>query len=170
MSAGRYRDEPLREHDRTLFRCGSDALDSYFRAGAGQDRRRNLAVPYVLVEVDTADVVGFYTLSAFSVSTRNLPGSTTRRLPPYQVFPALLIGRLAVDMRHQGQGVGRLLLAAALRRCLALSQSLGALAVVVDAKDDSAAVFYRHAGFLPLADHPDRFYIPMRSVSRALSS
>jgi GNAT superfamily N-acetyltransferase len=168
MPGETYRDEPLRGHDCASFSGGVEPLDAYFRQQASQDQRRMIAAPHVLVEEVSGTIVGYYTLGAFAIRATSLPPDLTRRLPRYEVYPAILIGRLAVDRRFRGQGLGRRLLAAALRRCLALSEQLGAVAVVVDAKDDSARRFYEHAGFLRLADHEYRLYLPMRSAAQAV--
>ncbi|MHB2015966.1 MAG: GNAT family N-acetyltransferase [Candidatus Xenobia bacterium] len=164
-----FRDEPLLDQDRSSFDCGVPVLNNYLRQQAGQDRRRNIAVGYVLMDVLQHRVAGYYTLSAFTVAPAGLDPGLARRLPNYEVYPALLIGRLALDTRYRGKGVGKTLLASALRRCLALSGQMGAVAVVVDAKDDEAFRFYTRHGFLKLEDHPMRLYIPMRSIAMAVN-
>jgi predicted N-acetyltransferase YhbS len=60
-----------------------------------------------------------------------------------------VLGRLAVDRRHQGQGLGRALVADALRRSLAARRLIGARALLVHAIDEQAAAFYRSLGFRP---------------------
>jgi GNAT superfamily N-acetyltransferase len=102
-------------HDRNSFSSGVEPLDRYFRTQAGQDARRNLAAPFVLVLPEGA-VAGYYTVSATSVKLGDLPQETVRRLPRYPLVPATLIGRLAVDRNRQGKGYGRFLLADALFR------------------------------------------------------
>lgn len=167
MTDARYRFEPLdTRHDRSTFSCGVDALDRYFRQQAGQDRRRGLAVPYVLVDTTTGDVVGYYTLSTFSIIPTSLPDTMTRKLPRYEAYPAILLGRLAVDARYRGLGFGGLLLVNALSRSLAISQEIGASAVVVDAKDDSARSFYEHYGFMRFLDHDHRLFLPMATLEK----
>ena len=167
MTAGRYRFEPLgRHHRRAGFSCGVEALDRYFYRQAGQDQRRALAVPYVLVDTHTRDVVGYYTLSTFSIVPTSFPEAMTRKLPRYETFPAILIGRLAVDRRYRGQGFGRQLLVDALLRSLALSEQIGAMAVVVDAKDDAARSFYEQHGFMRFADHEYRLFLPMATIAQ----
>ncbi len=160
-----FRSEPLGNHDRSSFSCGIPALDSYFRDRIGQDQKRKLAAPYVLVETDTGAVAGYYTLSSYSIVPAGLPDTTTRKLPRHESYPAILIGRLALDRRYQGRQLGRRLLLDALYRCLVLSGRLGALAVVVDAKDALARDFYRHMRFLPLDGHDLKLYIPMASIA-----
>ncbi|MHB1134610.1 MAG: GNAT family N-acetyltransferase [Chloroflexota bacterium] len=164
MQGTPYTDEPLGNRPRRGFHCGIEALDRYFGEQITQDQRRNLARPYVLVDTAKDNIVGFYTLSSFTIRRTSLPPDRAKGLPAYEAYPSILIGRLAVDHRYQGRGLGRLLLANALRRCRALSEQVGAMAVVVDAKDEKAHAFYKHHGFLPLADHPNRLYLPMRSL------
>jgi hypothetical protein len=104
--------EPLGpQHDRNSFNSGVEALDRYFRAQAGQEARKNIAAPFVLVLPDGA-VGGYYTISATAVNLTEFPAEIIRRLPRYPLIPATLIGRLAVDVRCRGKGYGRWLLAA----------------------------------------------------------
>ncbi|MDP2935479.1 MAG: GNAT family N-acetyltransferase [Dehalococcoidia bacterium] len=163
----RYRSEPLnRHHDRASFSCGVEVLDRYFQHQAGQDQRRGLAALYVLIDATTGALVGYHTLSTFSVFPKSLPAELTARLPRYETLPAILVGRLAVDRRYRGQGLGQLLLLDALARCLAISHDIGALVVVVEAKDDAARAFYEHHGFLPFADHEHRLYMPIATIAK----
>ena len=81
-------------HDRAAFESGVEPLDRYFRVQAGQDARKNMAAPFVLVLPDGA-VGGYYTLSATSVNLAALPARTVRKLPRYPLVPATLLGRLA---------------------------------------------------------------------------
>lgn len=165
-----FRSEPLARHDRSTFSCGVPALDGYFHDRIGQDQKRKLAAPYVLVEAGTRTIVGFYTLSSYSIHPAGLPRSIIRKLPKYDEYPAILIGRLALDRRYQGKKLGRRLLLDALYRCLVLSRQLGAVAVVVDAKDSSARAFYEHVGFLPLESHDLKLYVPMETVAKLLGA
>jgi GNAT superfamily N-acetyltransferase len=158
-------------HDRSSFSCGNDDLDRYFRAVAGQDTRRRLSAVFVLTDEVNSVVAGFYTLSACRVEPTSLPPKLARQLPRRQL-PATLIGRLAVDLRYRGQGLGGFLLIDALVRATRGSQEIGAMAIVVDAKDDSARSFYERYGCQRFRDNEYRLFIPMsdaeRTVSRAL--
>jgi GNAT superfamily N-acetyltransferase len=167
VSNGSYRFESLGpHHDRAGFTCGVEALDRYFRQQVGQDQRRGLAVPYVLVDTSTANVVGYYTLIPYSIVPASLPEDMTRKLPRYDALPAILVGRLTVDQRYHGQGFGRRLLMDALARSLSISQQVGALVVVVDAKDDAARTFYEQYGFRRFADHEYRLFVPMSTIAQ----
>jgi GNAT superfamily N-acetyltransferase len=154
------------QHNRAGFSCGVEALDRYIHQQAGQDVRRNIALPYVLIESSTSDIVGYYTLSAYSIVPSSLPAAATRRLPHYTNFPATLIGRLAVDRRYQSRGFGRRLLLDALRRCLAASRQVAIMVVVVDAKDDGARSFYERHGFTRFQDHEYRLFLPIDTIAK----
>lgn len=151
------------QHDRGSFASGVEALDRYLLQQAGQDARKNLAAPFVLVMPD-GTVGGFYTLSATGVKLAEFPAETVRRLPRYPLVPATLLGRLAVDRKHQGHGFGRFLLADALFR--AVRSEIASFAVVVDAKDEAAHRFYKRESFLPFAEQPLRLFRPMADIRR----
>ena len=97
-------------HDRSRFRCGSEALDRYIRLQASQDTRRKVARVFVSLPEKSREVAGFYALSAGSIERAMFPPEDVKRLPRYPV-PVALIGRLAVDRRWAGQGLGSALLA-----------------------------------------------------------
>lgn len=163
----RYRVEALtKQHDRSGFSCGVEPLDRYLREQAGQDARKRVAAPFVLCEGKSNAVLGYYTLSALGVDVGAWPEDVARKLPRYPVVPATLLGRLAVDGRLRGKGMGEYLLMDALRRALVASREVASVAVVVDAKDDDALVFYRRYGFIPFADEPKRLCLPIGIIER----
>ena len=114
--------------------------DAWFHQRAGQDDKSNVARVFVAVD-DQRGVVGFYSLSSFTLALADLPPEQAKRLPRYDAIPAALIGRLARDERVRGEGVGDLLLADAVHRVLGAAQSLAVFAIVVDAKDEAAGGF-----------------------------
>ncbi len=166
MAGQNLRIEPLGvEHDRSAFSCGDDALDRYLREHAGQDLRRHLSTVFVLFDVTNGSVAGYYTLSACEVDPTGLPRDIAKRLPR-RPMPATLIGRLAVDLGYRGRRLGKGLLADALIRASAASRDIGAMAVIVDAKDDRARGFYEHFGFRRFEDNPYRLFLPMSDAER----
>src|SRR5438552_2711507 len=99
------------KHGRAAFSSGVTALDSYLKNQASQDVRKNAARAYVLCTPESTAIIGYYTLSAASTELIELPDAFARKLPRYPILPAMLIGRLAVDEKYRGQGLGGILLA-----------------------------------------------------------
>ena len=155
------------EHDRTRFACGVAALDRYFREIVSQDIRRRLSNCFVAVDAN-AMVAGYYTFAATAVPLTELPTEQTKRLPRYPSVPAGLIGRLAVDRRFQGRGVGSLMVVDAVARAIRADTAIYAL--VVDAKDDLALRFYVHHGFHTFLSHPMTLFLPLAEAARRLVS
>jgi GNAT superfamily N-acetyltransferase len=150
-------------HDRSEFESGVEPLDRYLRTQAGQDARKNVAAPFVLLLSD-GTIAGYYTLSFTSVQLVELPLQTVRKLPRYPLVPATLLGRLAVHRRQQGNDYGRLLLADAL--CRAVRSEIASFAVIVEAKDESARRFYERESFLPFPEQPAKLFRPMADIRR----
>ncbi len=160
--------EPLgKHHDRAKFSCGQPALDEWFRLRASQDEKRNVARVFVAVTADLG-VVGFYSLSSLSLSLNDLPEELAHKLPRYDAIPAALIGRLARDERARGRGVGELLLADAIQRILGAGRSIAVFAIVVDAKDERAAEFYKAFGFQMFPLHPKRLFLLTATAAAGL--
>lgn len=158
--------EPLdRHHDRSAFVSGSDALDRYLKEQASQDIRRRVAGCFVAVD-DDGKIAGYYTLAATSVRLQALPEQFGKRLPRYPVVPAMLLGRLAVAASHQGKRLGSALIADAIMRVDRLG--IGAFALIVDAKDDRAKMFYEANGFVRLPDEERRLCLPIETAFRAV--
>lgn len=148
-------------HDRTTFNSGSDPLDRYLREQVTQDVRRRVSACFVAL-ADRQRIAGYYTLASASLLLADLPASTGKKLPRYPTVPAVRMGRLAVDQAFKGQGLGGALLADALDR--AARSEIAAHALMVDAKDEAAAAFYRHHGFIALADSPRTLFLPLATV------
>jgi GNAT superfamily N-acetyltransferase len=151
-------------HDRSSFSCGSPELDRYLRDFASQDIRRDVARVFVASGAEST-VLGYYSLSAASFRRDDLPAEHAKRLPRYPV-PAALLGRLAVDERVSGQGLGAHLLVDALERVRLASETLAVHAVILDAMDDSAAAFYRKFGFMMFPESGRRLFLPMATTRR----
>ena len=162
--------EPLgKGHDRGAFSCGAPELDDWFRLRAGQDEKRNIARVFVAVD-DARNVVGFYSLGAFTLALDELPEPLAHKLPRYDAIPAALIGRLARDRRARGRGLGELLLADAVRRILDAGRSVAVFAIVVEAKDDRAAAFYKAFGFTAFPLRPHRLFMLASTAEAALEA
>lgn len=110
-------------------------------------------------------MAGYYTLSAYSVIGDALPEALQKQLPKYGQIPCTLSGGLAVDNEYRDRGLGRHLLSDALQRALAHSAGVASWAVVVDAKNDAALVFYLKHGFIALSHARQRLFLPMRTIA-----
>jgi GNAT superfamily N-acetyltransferase len=159
--------EPLRaSHDRGTFSSGVEALDRYFATQVTQDIRRRVAACFVAGERGTASVAGYYTIATSSIPLLDLDPATAKKMPRYPLVPAVRIGRLAVAQSHHRRGVGAgLLIDGIARACRA---EITAFAIVVDAKDDTAAGFYKHHGFVAFASAPMTLYLPLAEAARQL--
>jgi GNAT superfamily N-acetyltransferase len=141
-------------------------LDRYLHTQARQDMQRYLAQVFVLVAEDQATIQGYYTLSNSSLLLSELPEALRSRLPRYPKIPVTLLGRLAVDRRYQGQGIGRWLLVDALHRSARQAAQIASLAVVVDAIDETAVAFYQKYHFLPLPETPRTLFLEMVTIQK----
>ncbi|HRD34872.1 MAG TPA: GNAT family N-acetyltransferase [Rhodocyclaceae bacterium] len=165
MSRAPFRLAPLdAAHERAAFDSESEPLNRYLREHVAQDVRRRVAACFVALD-DGQRVVGYYTLASASLLLADLPASTGRKLPRYPSVPAVRMGRLAVDQAFKGHGLGGALLADALER--AARSEIAAFALMVDAKNEAAAAFYRHHGFIALPDSPLTLFLPLATVRSA---
>jgi GNAT superfamily N-acetyltransferase len=146
-------------HDRSGFTCGVESLDRYLKTQAGQDVRRKANAVFVLSEVDEpARILGYYTLCAMALAQGDVPEHARKHVPRYPLVSATLLGRLAVAKHRQGQRLGGVLLADALRRAYESAGTVGSSMVVVD---EGAAGFYAAHGFVRLPESL-RLVLPMR--------
>jgi predicted N-acetyltransferase YhbS len=146
------------------FRCGKDMLDTYLYKQAGQDIKRKLCVVFVMTEDTT--IKGYYTLSNASVPVELMPEALKKKMPgSYKALPVTLLGRLAIDVKFKGQGLGGILLIDALKRSLSVArESLGSIGIVVDPLDEDAVAFYGKFGFILLPDS-GKMFLPMADVA-----
>jgi predicted N-acetyltransferase YhbS len=151
-------------HDLSRFSCGKPPLDDWLIVRARKAEGRSART---YVSTLGAVVVGYYCFAAGSVQLGEMPKPLRRNMP--QAVPVILIGRLAVDTRYQGLGVGKGLLKDAMSRALAASQTVGARAVLVHAIDEEAADFYAAFGFLAFPEGSQIFFMPMETIRASLA-
>ncbi|MDE2290136.1 MAG: GNAT family N-acetyltransferase [Burkholderiales bacterium] len=164
MSDAPFRLSPLDiAHDRSAFDSGSEPLNRYLKEQVSQDVRRRVAACFVALASDDR-IAGYYTLAAASLLLNDLPAGIGKKLPRYPTVLTVRMGRLAVDQVFKGQGLGGALLADALDR--AARSKIAAYALMVDAKDDDAAAFYQHQGFIALPDAQRTLFLPLATVQR----
>jgi len=157
---------PLRPyHRKKEFNCGTGLLDSYLHKQANQDIKRKLTMCFVHPDEENL-VKGYYTLSNASVLRKFLPEYIIRKMPAsYTNLPVTLLGRLAVDVKNSGKGIGEILLIDALKRSLNVAvSSIGSMAVIVDPLDEQAVGFYDKYGFIFLRNS-GKMFLPMKTIS-----
>ncbi len=156
--------EPLaKDHNRRAFSCGVEVLDEYLRRFARQHADANISRTYVAVR--GLAILGYYSLAMSGIRREHLPAAYVNRFPNFPL-PVARLARLAVDARHQRQGLGELILANALQRCLQLSESIGMLGVIVDAKDERARGWYERFEFERLPDSPLTLWLSTSTIAR----
>lgn len=137
------------------------ALDDYLKKYAAQQSVKGISSVFVLVDdAAPSKILGFYTLSAAQVGVDQLTGAERKKLPQYPV-PCFRMGRLARDIEHRGAGLGEVLVGCAVDRCLHARSLVGAYALLVDAKIESAKSFYERYGFVPCVDAPMTLYLSL---------
>ncbi|MBX2930897.1 MAG: GNAT family N-acetyltransferase [Chitinophagaceae bacterium] len=140
-----------KKHKRNEFDCGKELLNNYLKFQAGQDIKRKLSVCFVMLDKHSQNIQGYYTLSNNSIPLSDFPERIQHKLPKsYLSIPTTLLGRLAIDKRYQGKGIGKILLIDALKRSYDISHKIGSFAVVVDPIDKEAEKFYEKYDFISL--------------------
>lgn len=153
-------------HPKQEFSCGKEMLDTYLHRQAKQDIDRKLSACFVLEDTETKLIQGYYTLANNSLPLSLVPPDLQKKLPKsYTAIPTTLLGRLAIDQRFQGKGVGKLLLIDALFRSYQASETMGSFAVIVDPLDEEAERFYFKYGFIQLPDS-GKMFLAMQTIAR----
>jgi GNAT superfamily N-acetyltransferase len=148
------------------FDCGSEPLNRYLLRYAWANQQAGAAQTYIGFAGDV--VVGYYTLAVGQVSNDEAPERLTKGLARHPV-PIMLLARLAVDLRWQGQGAGRALLRDAMQRTLQAADIAGIRAFAVHAKDANAKRFYEKFDFIPSPADPMHLFVLVKDVRRIIS-
>ncbi|MGP1397153.1 MAG: GNAT family N-acetyltransferase [Inquilinaceae bacterium] len=166
-----WREETIgRHHDRKSFDCGSSDLNHYLNRYARQNHDSGGAKTFVAVSpAKPARVLGYYSISPGSIEFGKVPRVLTKKLGRYDV-PVFRLGRLAVDLSVQNQGLGGDLLLAAGGRALAVAAKIGGVAIAIDAKDEKAMRWYERFGALPLLDAPLKLILPLVVIADAIAA
>jgi GNAT superfamily N-acetyltransferase len=153
-----YRLERLRrDHPRKSFRCGEQPVDDWLITKSLQHQSKHLSVTKALLD-NAGTIAGYYTLATGQVDFGDLPVEVTKRLPR-RLLPVAVLAWLGVSTARQGQGLGRLLLAQALRDCHEAGQTFAFVAVILDCLNDQAKAFYQQWDFAELPGHPYRLFL-----------
>ena len=147
-----------KKHNRKDFDCGKELLNDYLKTQAGQDVKRKLAVCFVSSDSETNIIQGYYTLSNYSIPLSSFSEQIQKKLPKsYNSIPTTLLGRLAIDKKYHGKGIGKILLIDALKRSYGVSNEIGSFGIIVDPIDGEAKSFYQKYDFIELPDSGKMF-------------
>ena len=140
-------------HDRQGFDCGRQELNDWLRQVARQHQGKGLSRTFVAkLDDEPNSICGYYALTLAELENRNLPEAWRKKMP--RRIPGVKLGRLAVDKRFQGKGLGDLLLVDALTRAQRIYQEAGGIGLFVDAIDEQAAGYYKRFGFEAMPNNP----------------
>ena len=127
-----------------MFESGEAALDAWLKRRALRNHLSGASRCFVITR--GASVVGYYTLSAGSISHAAAPKAMRRNMP--DPLPVLPLGRLAIDLRYQNRGLGQALLRDAMLRAVSVAHDTGVFAVLLHALSEAAKRFYLSRGFV----------------------
>ena len=146
-------------HDRQGFDCGRQELNDWLQKTARQHQEKGLSKTFVATLDEAPDCIcGYYALTLVELESRTLSEAWRKKMP--RRIPGVKLGRLAVDKRLQGKGLGELLLVDALSRAQRIYQEAGGIGLFVDAIDAQAATYYRRFGFEAMPDNPLLMFLP----------
>ena len=158
---------PIEATDNTTdFASGEESLDRYLADRALTNHLADLARCYVCVDGETKKILGYYTLSAVAVEHAQLSGKMRRNAP--NPVPAVLLGRLAIDAKAQGSGLGRFLVRDAVLSTLAAADRIGVRILLVHALHEQAATFYEELGFTRSPTDPLHLYLLLADARKSL--
>jgi GNAT superfamily N-acetyltransferase len=147
----------VKAHPRSKFISGQPQVDEWIRTKALQHLEKRLSTTQVLLD-EKGIIAGYYTLAMGQIDFADLPQEHARKLPR-RMLPVAVLAWLGMDTSYQGQGLGRLLLAQALRDCYVASQSFAFVAIILDCVNDAAKAFYQHFDFTELPGYPYRLFL-----------
>jgi GNAT superfamily N-acetyltransferase len=153
-------------HDVSRFDCGGhESLNDWLKRFALTNQKNESARTYVVHR--NGAVVGYYSVSAGSVSAEEAPARISKGLARHPI-PVILLARLAVDKDEKRTGLGRALIKDALVRIARAADIVGARAVLVHAIDEPAKSFYLHFDFEPSPIHELQLMLLMKDLRKAL--
>lgn len=161
--------EPLdRAHVIAEFDCGSPAQTDWLRRHALQAHASGTSRVYVVRELGSDRVAGYYALAAGSVAPADAPRRLLQGAGRYDQ-PVILLARLGVDLNFQRSGLGRALLVDALRRVQATAELIGVRALLIHCESAEARAFYmKLATFDESPSDPLHLLLMIKNLRKAL--
>jgi ribosomal protein S18 acetylase RimI-like enzyme len=158
-------------HDRDGFDCGSEPLNLFLKQTARQHAERGISRTFVLVDEGASaskPVIGFFSLNLCQIKSESLSPPEAKKLP--RDVSGIRLGRLAVAKAYQRQGIGKILLVAAMGKFIEIFNAAGGIGLFVDAKDQEARRYYEQFGFVALPSNELELFLPVRTIQEALAT
>jgi ribosomal protein S18 acetylase RimI-like enzyme len=158
-------------NNREGFDCGSDPLNLFLKQTARQHAQRGISRTFVLVDEEAVaqkPILGFFALNICQIQSEALPPQEAKKLP--RIVSGVRLGRLAVAKTCQRQGIGKILLIAAMEKFLEIFNTAGGIGLFVDAKDENARRYYEQFGFVSLPACELELFLPVKTIQEALAS
>jgi ribosomal protein S18 acetylase RimI-like enzyme len=160
-----------KSHHRDGFDCGSEPLNLFVKHTARQHAERGISRTFVLVDENAAvpkSILGFFSLNICQIKSESLAPEEAKKLP--RDVSGVRLGRLAVAKSCQRQGLGKILLAAAMGKFMEIFNTAGGIGLFVDAKDQEAKNYYERFGFVPMPSNELQLFLPAKTIHDALQS
>ena len=141
-----------KSHGKSVFDCGEPSLNDYIQRYASQNVKNDAARVYVAVRPEEPRVCGYFTLSAGRVNVTDFPQRESRGWP--RDVPTIHLGRIAVDREFQGQGLGDVLMGAAIEISIEVAEKIGVATMELWALNEDLLRFYSRFAFYALKDDP----------------
>ncbi len=146
-------------HDLEDFQSGEATLDTWLRERAFANMEAAASRTYVICPSGSRKVIGYYAICMGQIFNQEVIGSMRRNMP--RQIPAVILGRLAIDEKWQGRGLGKALLQDAVQRSSRASQEVSARLLVIHAISVEAEAFYLHHGFARLPTETPTYAIDL---------
>lgn len=167
MTAPLWSDVPIaKHHDCKAFECVEPPLNEYLSRYALKNHKSNSSRTFVAQRDDApSEVVGYYTLSPAQIAYARTPEVLRKGLAKYDAG-AFRLARLAVDKKYEGQGIGAELLVLAGQRCQLVAEQVGGVFLLIDAKNERVASWYKKHGAVEATDDPLQLLLPLAMIPK----
>jgi GNAT superfamily N-acetyltransferase len=151
------------EHKLNDFDCQESSLNDWLKKRALKNDLQDASRTYVVCCGE--QIVAYYSLHLGCIKHSEAMGKIKRNMP--EPIPAIVLGRLAVDVNHQGKGIATALIKDMFLRALQVSELAGTKAVLVKALNENVTLFYKSFGFIQSKTDP---LLLMKAISEVRSS
>jgi GNAT superfamily N-acetyltransferase len=147
------------------FECSEISLNFWLRNSAQKNNKSGASKTFVTFCEN--QLAGYYCLSAASIAHLQSPKSLTRNMP--DPLPCVLLGRLAIDEKFKGIGVGSALLKDAMMRVVSVSQLTGVVGLITHPLNENAKSFYLKYGFIECPGADATLILPIKTIAKSIS-